>query len=81
MAEQKLYTSGDIEDMYSELADLVNDDYELLDKYFKEYDLSDYEIAFNEVMAGGLPEDKVCTHEFCKNFCEGMQKIKEELSK
>lgn len=79
MEEKKVYDMGDVETLYDELGEML--DYDVLEERLAEKGLGDYSLDFSEVMAGGLPEDKVCTPEFCKKFCEGMLEIKKELSK
>lgn len=79
MEEKEIYDIGDIETFYAELEATIGND--VLEKRLSEKGLEDYSLYFSEVMAGGLPSDKVCTPEFCKTFCEGMLEIKKELSK
>ena len=79
MEEKKVYDIGDVETLYDELWEML--DYDVLEERLAEKGLGDYSLDFSEVMAGGSPEDKVCTPEFCKKFCEGMLEIKKELSK
>lgn len=79
MEERKVYDMGDIESLYDELEEIL--DYDVLEKRLSEKGLHDYSLYFSEVMAGGLPEEDVCTPEFCKTFCEGMLEIKKEISK
>lgn len=79
MEEKKVYNIGDIEILYEELEERLGAD--VLEKRLQEKDLYNYSLHYWEVVAGGLPEDKVCTPEFCKTFCEGMLEIKKEISK
>ena len=79
MEEKKVYDIVDIETLYDELGAIL--EYDVLEKRLSEKGLEDYSLYFSEVMAGGLPADKVCTPDFCKTLCEGMLEIKKELSK
>lgn len=81
MQEKKVYKSKDVEELFYELVSLTNEDYELFDKKIDEKGLSDYALVYQEVLAGGLPENEVCTPDFCENFCKGLQEIIDELKK
>ena len=82
MEEKKTYTQADVEELYFDLGDWAynNDGSEKLEELFSKYNVSNHELFYTEVLAGGLPGDQVCTPKYCKEFCEGMIKIKEELN-
>ena len=78
----KCFTSGDIEEKLGEFYkfceennldgdNIINSDEELDDKM----------TIFNEVMAGGLPEEKVFTHEFCYSFCNALDNKMSNINK
>ena len=77
--EKKVYTSGDVEELYDKLFDLLNEEGQDVEEVLSENGLGNYSSFYGEVMAGGLPEEQVCTPEFCKSFCEGMQEIIDKL--
>ncbi len=79
MEAKETYDMKDVETFYDELGEMM--DYDVLEERLSEKGLHEYSLMLSEVIAGGLPEDKVGTPEFCKTFCEGMLEIKKEFSK
>ncbi len=83
MDEKKVYSMGDIEEMYMKVEEVcipkgLDANEVILEKADSEtINLYDH---YTEVMAGGLPED-ICDDGFSRSLCEGLQKVIDELEK
>lgn len=66
------YTRADVENMMCKIAEAVGE--EEYNRLLEEYAIDGFAIAYDEVMAGGLPDEAI-TQNFLDEFGECLEKI------
>lgn len=71
---------GILEELIMKVYDAVDSDDEKFEELLKSKGLESYNMTFDEVMAGGLPETAI-TEDFVEKFSKGLKEILAEMEK
>ena len=71
---------GILEELIMKIYDAVDSDDNKFEELLKSKKLENYNIAFDEVMADGLPETAI-TENFVEKFSKGLKEILAEMEK